>query len=218
MTIQVNPLNRPMHGTLYAAVPATADTLLQGMHPLTQPGVSISYYNRFDAAQSHVLQFSEDSSKHDVVMGVVCLVHQPHITENPNESHPGFIGNGTLPRTSVDKVYTIAHDNRSGETAILDTTDLSAQGYQTLVESTKMNIPVNMLQHVVSHAIMAGMTSPIYHPHEFSDARIERPTNNLFMSQDRLSVTALNHNESSHIEEFSEVDSPEEIDSYDEEI
>lgn len=52
---RVNTGNEPVYGVL----PVSPETLKQGLHPLTQPGVHVPYFYDFQSAADHALSLSE---------------------------------------------------------------------------------------------------------------------------------------------------------------
>lgn len=135
---------------LYGALPVSVATLQAGLHPLTQPGVTIPYFYDFNSAMEHALNISAQAggTVGGMQIGITCLMSPEYAAPNLTPYHPVLVGTGTLPRADVAQVYTTVRNPETNETHTFDTTGLSAAEYKTIIACIASGTPIHGLQQL----------------------------------------------------------------------
>lgn len=144
---RVNTGNEPVYGVL----PASPNTLQQGIHPLTQPGITIPYFYDFYSASEHALHISEhaDGTVGGLQVGITFLAKSDASIKNYTFDHLTMAGTGPVIPSEVAQVYMTVRNPETYETHTFDTTGLPASGYTTLMFALKDGVDLNQLSAII---------------------------------------------------------------------
>jgi hypothetical protein len=122
---RVKTSNEPLYGVL----PVSPETLKQGLHPLTQPGVHVPYFYDFQSAADHALSLSEKAggTVGGMQVGVTFLARSEHSIGKYTPEHLTMVGSGSVKPTEVAQIYLTIKNPDTHETHTFDTTGLSAR-------------------------------------------------------------------------------------------
>lgn len=193
---RVNTGNEPVYGVL----PVSPETLKQGLHPLTQPGVHVPYFYDFQSAADHALSLSEKAggTVGGMQVGVTFLARSEQSIGKYTPEHLTMVGSGSVKPTEVAQVYLTIKNPDTHETHTFDTTGLSAQGYASVVQAlesfSQHEILPSVVQGVIEHeqlhdayATMNAMEKAHQHQQETRDIMAQLNGNIQDVSIERVS-------------------------------
>ena len=131
---------------LYAILPTSLDKMTAGLHPLTQPGVQVPYYNNSYYAISDALH--NNSNEAGLQISMICQVKNTRKLQ-PADNACLHIGTATLNRQDVLQECLVVSETSKQATYAVNTTNLNAQQYAALAHIIKEGANKDVVQQCI---------------------------------------------------------------------